>query len=185
MTNNNHRVRISNLNTNDAWVPLIALWHHNEWLRNHHGLDGRDRSASVIKKKLSERQAALARHLSDDDLPTTFVALLDSDPVGTVSLVYYKFSQEQEATEWLTNLFVLPEYRCRGIASELLCAALGHACSLNLPRLLLYTNDQVGFYQKRRWRSINNGVVQGQKVEIMDYVFPSDASVLQTSVGNA
>ncbi len=164
------RICISNLNRHDAWLPLIALWHHNEWLKTHPGLEGRDRSPEAIKHKLCERRSALSRHLGEDPLPTTFVAHLGDAPIGTVSLVYYQFTSEQRPTEWVTNLFVLPEYRRRGIASDLLARAIEHAGAHRLHRLLLYTNDQVDFYRKRRWRSINRGLVQGQKVEIMDYL---------------
>ncbi len=182
MTNKNESIRISNLNANEAWVSVIAQWHHEEWLRNHSGLDGRDRSESVINKKLLERQNALLRHYSNDPLPTTFVALHDDVPVGTVSLVYYKFSKDQEVTEWLTNLFVVPEYRCQGIASTLLQTAIDYAYLLKLPRLLLYTSDQVSFYHKRRWRSINNGLIQGQKVEIMDYILEPEIALAPSPV---
>jgi len=162
-------VKISNLIDCACWIPTIAQWHHQEWLKDREGLHGRDRSPHVIEKKLSEREQTLQRHLTDDPLPTTFVAHRANQPLGTVSLVYYQFSNEQTPTEWLTNLYVLPESRCRGIATELLHAAISHAVSLKLTRLLLYTSDQKSFYAKRHWRSINQGSVQGQQVEIMDF----------------
>jgi len=164
------RICISNLNEHESWLPLVALWHHDEWLRTHSGLEGRGRSPEVIEKKLCERRHALSRHLGEEPLPTTFVAHWAGDPIGTVSLVYYQFTHDQNPTEWLTNLFVLPEYRRRGVASHLLNSAIAYASSHDLHRLLLYTNDQVDFYRKRHWRPLNRGLVQGEKVEIMDYV---------------
>lgn len=171
MINCSPLVQIVDIKLNEAWVPIVARWHHDEWLNHHEGLNGQGRSPRMIHKKLLERQASLGNHLGDEPLPTTFVALLGTEPVGTVSVVYYNFTAANAATEWLTNLYVLPQHRCRGIASELLHAAMAYADSLAIERLLLYTNDQMAFYKKRHWRSVNNGVVQGQVVEIMDYEF--------------
>ena len=170
--NTQREIEISNVNQCHEWLPQIALWHHNEWLRAHLSSDVCPKS---IASKLSEREKTLARHLCDDPLPTTLVAHIGDRPVGTVSLVYYQFTKSSEATEWLTNLFVIPECRCRGIASLLLSCAIEYANSHLLERLLLYTSDQVAFYQKRHWRSINRGVVQGQNVEIMGYEFLTDS----------
>lgn len=163
-------IQISNLGEHESWIPTIALWHHNEWLNTHEGLEGRDRSPEVIERKLHERHTSLQKHICSDVLPTTFVAHQNNEPLGTVSLVYYQFTNDHCPTEWLTNLFVRPENRQQGIASMLLSCAVNFADACELPRLLLYTDDQVEFYRKRNWRSINRGLVQGKKVEIMDYV---------------
>lgn len=164
------KLGICNLSEHAEWIPLIALWHHNEWLKTYNGLSGRFRSADVIKQRLTERQNALTKHLSGEPLPTTFVAHSGDEPLGTVSLVYYQFSKDQQSTEWVTNLFVLPAYRRHGIASKLLQYAIDYAAVMRLSRLLLYTSDQMDFYRKRHWRSVSQGVVQGEKVEIMDYL---------------
>ncbi|MFL0803744.1 MAG: GNAT family N-acetyltransferase [Agarilytica sp.] len=160
---------IIDLTQQPSWAPTIARWHHEEWLKNHSGLEGRARSAEHIAKKLAQREHSLAQHLNDDPLPTTFVAHRKEVPIGTVSLVYYQFTQDKRPSEWLTNLYVLPELRRQGVAGALLEHALQYACEHDLPCLMLYTSTSADFYRKRRWRTINKGIVQGLKVDIMDY----------------
>jgi GNAT superfamily N-acetyltransferase len=165
-----HTLAINNLREHKTWLPLIAIWHHNEWLRTYDGMEKRQHSPESVAHNLVERKRSLSKHLGDDILPTTFVASLGDRPLGTVSLVYYQLDQSSEPTEWLTNLYVIPKFRQMGIASKLLRTAIDYANANKLSRLLLYTADRADFYKKRQWRSINRGIVQGQKVEIMDYV---------------
>ncbi len=161
--------QISNLTQQAPWVPVIAGWHHQEWLRTHEGLEGRNRSPDVLQGKLEQREAALSTHINEEPLPTTFVAHRGDFPLGTVSLVYYQFTNDKKPSEWLTNLFVLPDFRQQGIADRLLKHALSYAQNQNLPRLMLYTSSSANYYHKRQWRRVNRGIVQGLKVDIMDY----------------
>lgn len=156
---------IAELKDHPEWLPQIAQWHHLEWLTSHPGF-----SQDAAAKRLEERKQSLQKHLHSDALPTTFVAHVNNEPVGTVSLVYYQFSESQKASEWLTNLYVSETERGQGVASTLLRCAIQFAQSKKIPRLLLYTSNQVDFYRKRSWRSINRGIVQGEQVEIMDYL---------------
>lgn len=162
-------LQISNLTQRASWLPVIAQWHHSEWLKNHQGLGGRDRCPEALQSKLQQREDALSDHLNDVPLPTTFVSHRGDVPIGTVSLVYYQFTKDHQPSEWLTNLFVLSDFRRQGIAEALLRHALTYAMQQQLPRLMLYTSNCANFYLKRQWRKINRGIVQGQKVDIMDY----------------
>ncbi len=161
--------QISNLTQQAQWVPAIAGWHHQEWLRTHEGLEGRHRSSEALQGKLTQREASLSAHINEETLPVTFVAHRGNFPLGTVSLVYYQFTNDKKPSEWLTNLFVLPDFRRQGIADRLLKHALAYAQAQNLPRLMLYTSSSANFYHKRQWRRVNRGIVQGLKVDIMDY----------------
>ncbi len=156
---------ISELKSHPEWLPQVAQWHHLEWLTTHPGY-----SKHEAAKRLEERKRSLQKHLSTNALPTTFVAHEHDEPVGTVSLVYYQFTQSQKASEWLTNLYVAEPKRGQGIASSLLRCAIKFAQMKKIPRLLLYTRNHAEFYRKRSWRSINRGLVQGEQVEIMDYL---------------
>lgn len=156
---------IIELKDKPEWLPQIAQWHHLEWLATHPGF-----SQEEAEKRLEERKRSLQKHLNADAMPTTFIAHQDDKPLGTVSLVYYQFSEAQKASEWLTNLYVDESERGQGIATALLRCAIKFAQAQKLPRLLLYTRNHVNFYRKRSWRSINRGIVQGEQVEIMDYL---------------
>lgn len=156
--------KIENLKANPEWVDAIAVWHHHEWSKNQ-----KNASEKNLNEKLQERIRLLQRHLNDDPLPSTFVAHENGRAIATVSLVYYQFSEQTLPSEWLTNLYVEPQYRQNGIASELLRCAIKHAQSIDLPRLLLYTSDCGPFYLRRQWQRVNTGIVQGRSVEIMEY----------------
>ncbi len=164
----NVNYQISNLRDSAHWLPVIAQWHHDEWLK-HQSISGRAHSSEEALDRLRQRRDSLSLHLKSTGLPSTFVAHVLGEPIGSVSLVYYQFTKDNHATEWLTNLFVLPEFRKQGVAQSLLSLALEHAMEMKVPKLMLYTSDSADYYRKRHWRTINHGIVQGQKVEIMDY----------------
>ena len=152
------------------WVPVVAAWHHGEWLRGQRSREGVHLDERTIAQKKDERECLLATHTEAGSIPVTFVAHEAERPVGSVSLVYYQFTQDQQPSEWLTNLFVLPERRGCGIGDSLLRHALRYAQHHNVARLMLYTSDHASFYRKRQWRPLNRGIVQGQKVDILDYL---------------
>ncbi len=159
------QIQISNLMEHREWVPIVSQWHHEEWLK----ASTVDPSDPLVELKLKEREKALREHLTRKNLPITFVAHDGGSPIGTVSLVYYAFKNNQAPREWLSNLYVQADYRCIGIASELLNVALSYARNLGLQRLFLYTRDQAEFYQKRRWRFLTHGKVQEQRVSVFDF----------------
>ncbi len=166
----NDAIVISNLIEHPHWVATVSAWHHGEWLQAQSARPGASVKPSEIAKKKGERERLLASHLSDAPIPATFVAHCAGMPVGSVSLVYYQFTQDQRPSEWLTNLFVLPNNRYQGIGDGLLRHALRYAQHHDVARLMLYTNDRAAFYRKRQWRPVNRGIVQGQKVDILDYL---------------
>ncbi|MDB5958932.1 MAG: family N-acetyltransferase [Massilia sp.] len=49
---------------------------------------------------------------------------------------------------YLADMFVLPEYRGRGYAGELLKTILAHPSLMGLRRLILATSGAAGFYEK-------------------------------------
>lgn len=158
-------IQISNLKECHEWLPEVTLWHHNEWLRACELPEGHPERET----KYQERLCALRLHLSSHKLPVTFVAHKNGAPIGTVSLVFYNVRNDQPPSEWLSNLYVVPEYRRRGIATELLEVAINHAKKLQLQRIFLYTRDQAEYYQKRNWRFLTYGTVQKQQVAVLDY----------------
>ena len=161
---------ISNLIEYPDWIPIVAVWHHEEWLRGQRAREGLHLDDRAIAQKKEERESLLATHIEAGSIPVTFIAHEAERPVGSVSLVHYQFTQNQQPTEWLTNLFVLPEHRGRGIGDRLLSHALRYAQHHKVARLMLYTSEHASFYRKRQWRSLNRGIVQGQKVDILDYL---------------
>lgn len=155
---------ISPLCIHPEWIADIAPWHHQEWLR---ARGAEKMSAEEEQQKFAQRLQALQKHLNENSLPITFVAHRELQPLGTVSLVFYRFSNGIHPSEWLTNFYVLPEWRGQGVGSRLLQAAVEFARQRNLTQICLYTHDRADFYLKRDWQRRSLGRVMGQSVDIL------------------
>lgn len=81
-----------------------------------------------------------------------FIAEVDGKAVG-MALYFYNFSTFlMRPSIYLEDLFVLPDYRRRGIATDLLKALAGHALEKNCGRLewsvLDWNTDAITFYKR-------------------------------------
>jgi N-acetylglutamate synthase-like GNAT family acetyltransferase len=110
-------------------------------------------------------RARTARHA----IPKTFVALENDQIVGTASLVEDDMPTRPELTPWLAAVYVLPEFRHRGIGLALVKAAMREAEALGVERLYLFTPDRVRFYNRLGWKVIEHTEYRGQNVTIMSY----------------
>jgi GNAT superfamily N-acetyltransferase len=82
---------------------------------------------------------------------TTFVALEDGQVVGTASLDASDLPVRPNLTPWLASVFVDPEYRSKGIASQLVTRVEQEASARGVTRLHLHTTDRESFYAQRGW----------------------------------
>ena len=92
----------------------------------------------------------MQQHLFHSPIPSTFIAVQDGKPVGSVSLIHYRVSREPTRV-WLTNLYIEPGYRQQGKGSALLDYAELFALRQELSLLYLYTFDSSDFYLERGW----------------------------------
>jgi N-acetylglutamate synthase-like GNAT family acetyltransferase len=72
-----------------------------------------------------------------------------------------------ELTPWLAALFVLPQYRARGIGTELVRRCEAEAARFGFKEFFLYAQDAAGFYERLGWCSIGNDVYEGERVTVM------------------
>lgn len=144
----------------------IAAWHHQECERQ------------GLKSSLELRQQRLRMHIQSSAVPQTLVAIRQDLVVGCVSLVNYTFRTDADVlclpqvaiTDtplWLSNLYVSEYWRERGIASELIAAAVAYAASLDVNDLWLSALEFTEFYQKRDWTIVRRAHLGGRKVNIM------------------
>ena len=96
-------------------------------------------------------------HLVHDQIPLTLVASLDSRPVGTATLLAHDVGTEQwpDLTPWLAGVYVMPEYRRRGIGGALVNATVSKATALGVRVLYLSTIDREQFYVHLGWRVVD------------------------------
>jgi GNAT superfamily N-acetyltransferase len=116
-------MRIEPLADEARFVPLVSRWHFEEWAGSHPGA------------KLAAWTAGLARRCERDRIPTTFVAMVDSQPVGSASLVLCDMDTRCDLSPWLGSVYVLPAFRQCGIATALVRHALARARKFGVERL--------------------------------------------------
>ena len=85
-----------------------------------------------------------------DDIPLIYVAFADGAPAGCVALLRADLFSRQDLSPWMADLFVVPEYRSRGIGSALQDLILGKAKELGYGEVYLYT-PLTGYYEKKGW----------------------------------
>lgn len=140
-----------------AHLTLLAEWMFTTW--------GHYNPGSSIERI----QSKLAEHLKRDNLPITLVALDNHQPVGTCSL-RINDGIRPDLTPWLASLFVLPEYRGKGIGEKLIEAITQEARRFHYPKLYLLAFDPTlpSWYQKLGWQGIGMDKLHDQAVSVME-----------------
>ncbi len=96
----------------------------------------------------------LFRESLDTNYPLTLVAESDGKYVGTVSLVKEDEIKNCPYTPWLASLYVLPEYRNRGIARILMDRCADAARDLGFKDLYLRTEHADKYYESLGWERV-------------------------------
>jgi predicted N-acetyltransferase YhbS len=120
-------------------APLLATWHYHQW------------RTLLPEWSLDAALAELQSHTEKGGVPTTFVALDEGRPVGSVSLVADDLMGWEHLTPWLASLYVVPERRGQGLGKLLTKRVVDEARALSLPAVYLYTAGQEAFYEALGW----------------------------------
>jgi GNAT superfamily N-acetyltransferase len=149
------------------WVPLIAGWHWHEWGdTDPHG------SQAQWTRGLSERTLR-------DQIPTTYVAVEQRQPVGSVTLVEHDMEIRWDLSPWLAGVYVQHHSRRHGVGSALVGHALWQVQRLGFPALYLYTHSARPFYERLGWEALEETVYHERSVAIMRFSLASRALPLQ------
>jgi N-acetylglutamate synthase-like GNAT family acetyltransferase len=153
------RMEIKNLRENPEHLERLAIWHHNQW--------GYLNTKNTLEKRLEQMQ----RHLKDNIIPSTFIALDESLLLGSAAIVESDMDTKPELTPWLASVYVDPKARGRGVGSALVLRIMKHAGDNQIKKLYLYTPDKESFYRKIGWRTIEKTKYLGENVTIMELTF--------------
>lgn len=136
-------------------IETIAQWHQAEW---HHINPGATTESRV---------ATYSNYLSEETIPCCILALSSEQPVGSASLVASDMETRPELGPWLASLYVHPDWRRQGIATQLIKRILSIAKHCKIQRLYLFTPDQKAFYADRGWHALEHCQFHGEPVDIM------------------
>ena len=135
-------------------IPTLASWVKNEW--------GYLLPGVTLEELVSEFEKRTTHKI-----PGTLVALEDGKAIGTASIVKYDMSTRRELSPWMASVYVVPEFRNRGIGSELVRAIVREAETLGLEKLYLFTPDRMDFYSRLGWKVFERTEYCGKEVTIM------------------
>lgn len=97
-------------------------------------------SPAVFERLLADASSA-------DRIPLSLVALIDSQPAGTINLIDNDDEKRRHLHPWLAALIVFPPYRHHGIGSALVVRLLAEAARLGFEEVYFGT-DAPGFYKR-------------------------------------
>lgn len=146
--------KIQPLADNLEHVPTLATWHQAQF--------GYLNPAVTIEQRI-ERLAASAQR---EKLPMTVIALSGKRLLGSASLLP-KTITHQHLSPWLSSVYVVPEYRNRGIGSELTRYLVQAAADMGLEKIYLFTPKSEALYARLGWEVVEHSEYGGHRIAIM------------------
>lgn len=127
--------QVTDLFEHSRHLPLVAHWIHGEFWA--------DKDVYT-----ADRIADLLRHATcPDKLPLSLVALVSGQPVATVNLIENDDDVRPHLRPWLAALFVVPDYRGRGIGSTLVRTLQQRSSVVGIETMYLGTENPE-FYRR-------------------------------------
>ena len=138
-----------------GWIATCAAWWHAQWGAGMgYSPEGAVEAITALTVP-GGRQAAL-------------IGLVDGQPAGSVFLVERDLESHPHLTPWLAGLYVLPQFRRRGLGQQLVEALVAEAGALGHGRLHLYTMTSA-FYRRRGWQTVETMVLHDVPHDIMTF----------------
>ena len=137
------QLEIYPLSEKPEYAPTCAAWSFGSW--------GCHLEEASLQKSLTGYKE---RSENADKIPLTWIAILNKKVTGMVSLVINDHPDHPELSPWLASMFVHPEFRKKGYASQLIQKLHAEAKNLNYKKLYLFTPDAEKLYEKNGWKII-------------------------------
>ena len=107
-------------------IPTIAQWHQDEW----HNISPNLTTDLRINEYSS--------YPCKPNIPMCILATVDGKAAGSASLVLSDMDTHPELSPWLASVYVSSDYRCQGIATELIQQCINNARLLGIEKLYLF-----------------------------------------------
>jgi len=136
-------LKIYPLSERKTLYPILAYWSYNNWYLK------RNVPFKLVLQEYKRRAELEA-------LPCSFIAFWGELPVGMISIKETDMLRRQELSPWLSALYVSPEYRERGVGTELIRAVLNFCSYKGFKRTFLFIDSRFmdeleKFYGTRGW----------------------------------
>lgn len=148
-------MRIEYLADHQELVPELARLHFSQWGHMHPG------------ETLEGRTRRLREACGREAIPVVLVALEGVALCGSAMLVEHDMDTRADLEPWLAGVYVVPEYRHRGVGSALVRRVVSDAADLGVPELYLYTPDAAEFYSRLGWTVLDRCGYLGEQVVVM------------------
>ena len=132
------------------YSPILAHWAFMQWYVN------RNTNFSTV-------MADYHRRADFTSLPVSFAAIVNGAPVGMASFKEFDLQSHRHFSPWLSALYVIPEFRKKGIGEKLIYALTDFAWEQHFQQIYLFTdhrdtNHLTVYYEKRGWSTIENTI---------------------------
>ena len=123
-------------------LTTVATWVYEQWWSHLPEHDAKTVANMFIERRRSDR------------ICESFVALLDSVPVGTATVLDHDVDTERrpDLTPWVAAVYVIPQARRQGIGEQLVSEASAFAHSKGFETLYLWTTDRQSWYERLGWQ---------------------------------
>ncbi len=95
------------------------------------------------------------------------MATCDGTPAGTCLLAPKELEPCHPLTPWLAGLYVVPEFRRRGIGGSLIRATEEQARQRGHSQIYLYSDDAIAYYEGLGWRVVERTDWHGFPMALM------------------
>jgi N-acetylglutamate synthase-like GNAT family acetyltransferase len=121
----------------------------------------------LTQETMASRAAKFRAHLNYATLPIAWVAHSGSQVFGTAALRVHDLPDRDNLTPWLGGVYVVPEFRNRGVGTALCSAVEEKAKELGISTLYLFTLDKQVWYGNLGWSMFEPCTWCGRAGDIM------------------
>ena len=153
-------LKIYPLSEKRSLYPILAYWSYSNWYLH------RNVPFKIILEDYKRRGEG-------DSLPYSFIAFWNEFPVGMVSLKETDMITRQDISPWLSALYVSPDYRKRGIGTQLIKSVFSLCSDKSYDRVFLFIDSRnidelEKFYAANGWIFLDEDIdSDGNRTKIL------------------